>query len=95
MRAEREWRADPEAARGRAMMALPQQQGGPAQAVSVSGAAQIDHEITVRIEPSPLLTVIVDQARQQSETTVPLIGGGIGQMDADASPHRRGGIGHQ
>ena len=61
--------------------------------VSVTGQAQVDHEITVRIEPSPLLTAIVDQARQQSETTVPLIGGGSGRMDSDAGPHRTGGIG--
>jgi len=61
--------------------------------VSVSGAARVDHQITVSIAPSPLLTAIVDQARQQSETTIPLIGGGYGAMDSDASPHRRGGIG--
>jgi hypothetical protein len=64
------------------------------QAVSVSGQARVDHEITVRIEPSPLLTAIVDQARQQTDFTVPLIGGGTGRMDSDAAPHR-GGIGHQ
>jgi hypothetical protein len=67
----------------------------PPQAVSVSGQAQVDHEIRVRIEPSPLLTAIVDQARQQSETTVPLIGDGNGRMDSDAGPHRSGGIGHR
>jgi hypothetical protein len=61
--------------------------------VSVSGEARVDHEITVRIEPSPLLNAIVEQARQQSETTIPLIGGGSGRMDSDAGPHRSGGIG--
>jgi hypothetical protein len=61
--------------------------------ISVSGSAQVDHEITVRIEASPLLQAIVDQARQQSETTVPLIGDGSGRMDSDAAPHRVGGIG--
>jgi hypothetical protein len=61
--------------------------------VTVNGQAQVDHEITVRIEASPLLQAIVDQARQQSETTVPLIGGGTGAMDSDAGPHRSGGIG--
>jgi hypothetical protein len=68
---------------------FPSAAAGP-QSVSVSGQAQVDHEITVRIEPSPLLTAIVDQVRQQSETTVPLIGRGNGAMDSDASPHRRG-----
>jgi hypothetical protein len=61
--------------------------------VSVSGEARVDHEITVRIEPSPLLNAIVEQARQQNETTIPLIGGGSGRMDSDAGPHRSGGIG--
>jgi hypothetical protein len=61
--------------------------------VTVNGQAQVDHEITVRIEASPLLQAIVDQARQQSETTVPLIGGGSGRMDSDAAAHRAGGIG--
>jgi hypothetical protein len=61
--------------------------------VSVSGEARIDHEITVRIEPSPLLTAIVDQSRQKMETTIPLIGGGSGRMDSDAGPTRVG-IGH-
>jgi hypothetical protein len=31
-------------------------------------------------------------AHQQSETLIPLIGGGLGRMDGDAGPHR--GIGH-
>jgi hypothetical protein len=66
----------------------------PPQNVTVEGQARVDHEITVRIEPSPLLTAIVDQARQQTDFTVPLIGGGTGRMDSDAAPHR-GGIGHQ
>jgi hypothetical protein len=68
------------------------QQQGPQQ-VTVSGAATVDHEITVRIEASPLLQAIVDQARQQSEFTVPLIGGGNGRMDSDAAAHRGPGIG--
>jgi len=74
-------------------VAVPQQPPAPAE-VNVQGQAQVEHEITVRIEPSPLLTAIVDQARQQSLTTVPLIGGGTGVMDSDAAPHRVGGIGH-
>lgn len=61
--------------------------------VSVSGQATVDHQITVKIEPSPLLNAIVDQARQQTETNIPLIGGGSGRMDSDAGPHRSGGIG--
>jgi hypothetical protein len=61
--------------------------------VSVSGQATVEQTLTVRIEPSPLLTAIVDQARQQSETLVPLSGGGTGRMDSDAGPHRHGGIG--
>jgi hypothetical protein len=63
--------------------------------VSVSGAARIDQQLTVRIEPWPLLNAIVDQARQQSETTVPLLGGGSGRMDSDAAPNRARGIGHR
>ena len=65
---------------------------GP-QSVTVSGQADINHEIVVRVEPSPLLAAIVEQARQQSETVVPLAGGGSGRMDSDAGPHRVGGIG--
>jgi hypothetical protein len=65
---------------------------GPQQ-VSVSGAATVEQQLTVRIEASPLLQAIVDQARQQSERTVPLIGDGSGRMDSDAGPHRPGGIG--
>lgn len=78
--------------RAGALTMPPQQPAAPA-SVTVNGQAQIDHEITVRIEPSPLLTAIVERATQQSETTVPLIGGGTGRMDSDASPHRVGGIG--
>jgi hypothetical protein len=69
-----------------------QQPAAPA-SVTVNGQAQVEHEITVRIEASPLLQAIVDQARQQSETTVPLMGGGTGRMDSDAAAHRVGGIG--
>jgi hypothetical protein len=61
--------------------------------MTVSGQAQVEQTLTVRIEPSALLTAIVDQARQQSETTVPLIGGGSGRMDSDAGSHRGPGIG--
>ena len=64
-----------------------------AEEINVSGQAHIDHEIVVRVEPSPLLNAIVEQARQQSETTVPLIGGGSGRMDSDAGAHRGPGIG--
>jgi hypothetical protein len=66
----------------------------PSQAVSISGEARVDQELVVRIEASPLLQAIVDQARQQSETTVPLSGGGSGRMDSDAGPHRGPGVGH-
>ena len=69
-----------------------QQPAAPA-SVTVNGQAQVEHEITVRIEASPLLQVIVDQARQQTETTIPLIGDGNGRMDSDAGPHRGPGIG--
>jgi hypothetical protein len=62
--------------------------------VSVSGEAHVDHQVTITINPSPLLQAIVDQARQGTDFTVPLIGGGNGRMDSDAAPHR-GGIGHQ
>ena len=65
---------------------------GP-QSVTVSGQAQVAHEVTVRIEASPLLQAFVDQARAQSVFTVPLIGDGSGRMDSDAGPHRAGGIG--
>jgi hypothetical protein len=63
------------------------------QSVNVSGQADINHEIVVRVEPSPLLNAIVEQARRQSETVVPLAGGGSGRMDSDAGPYRVGGIG--
>lgn len=59
----------------------------------MSGSAEVDHTITIRVEPSPLLNAIVDQARQQTEFNVPLIGGGSGRMDSDAAPHRGPGIG--
>ncbi len=91
MRAEREWRADPEAARGRAMMALPQQQ-----AVSVSGEARVDHTVhlDVHVDVAPDLRAKIDSiANDSRDFTVPLQGGGSGRMDGDAGPHRRGGIG--
>jgi hypothetical protein len=49
-------------------------------------AATAQEIATVRIEPSPLLTAIVDQARQQSETTVPLYGAGNGRRTAMPRP---------
>ena len=64
-----------------------------AEEISVSGQAHVDHEVTVRIEASPLLTAIVEQARAAIDFTVPLIGGGSGRMDSDAGPHRVVGIG--
>jgi hypothetical protein len=73
----------------------PQQPQGP-QAVNVSGQAQVEHEVTIRVEPSPLLNAIVEQARAAVNFTVPLVplaGGGNGAMDSDAAPHRSGGIG--
>jgi hypothetical protein len=93
MRAEREWRADPEAARGRAMMALP-----APQAVSVSGSAAVDHTVhlDVNVTLDLALRAKIDQISNDShQFTVPLIGGGMGQMDSDAGPHRTGGIGHR
>jgi hypothetical protein len=61
--------------------------------ISVSGQAHVEHEVTVKIEPSPLLTAIVEQARNAIDFVVPLAGGGSGRMDGDAGPHRTGGIG--
>ena len=61
--------------------------------ITVNGQAQVQHEVTVNINPSPLLTAIVEQARNALDFTVPLIGGGTGAMDSDAGPHRAGGIG--
>ena len=62
--------------------------------VSVSGQADINQQLTIRVDPSPWFKAIVDQALQNSQTLVPLIGGGSGAMDSDAGPHRGpGGIG--
>jgi hypothetical protein len=61
--------------------------------VSVTGHAEVDHTVTIRVEPSPLLNTIVEQARAAVNFNVPLLGDG--RMDSDAGPHRSGGIGHQ
>jgi hypothetical protein len=65
----------------------------PAAEVSVSGAATVDQTLNVRIDPSPWFKAIVDQALQNSQTLVPLIGNGTGAMDSDAGPHRSGPAG--
>jgi hypothetical protein len=61
--------------------------------VNVSGAATVDQTLRIEVAPSAWFQTMVDRALQQSETTIPLIGGGSGQMDSDAGPHRPGGIG--
>jgi hypothetical protein len=63
--------------------------------VNVSGQADINQQLTIRVDPSPWFKAMVDQALQNSQTLVPLIGGGAGAMDSDAGPHRSGpgGIG--
>ena len=75
----------------RALCLLPDQ--SPAAEVSVSGAATVDQTLNVRIDPSPWFKAIVDQALQNSQTLVPLIGNGTGAMDSDAGPHRSGPAG--
>ena len=66
----------------------------PAAEVSVSGQADINQQLTIRVEPSSWFKAMVDAALQNSQTLVPLIGGGAGAMDSDAGPHRGpGGIG--
>ena len=76
-------------ARGRAMMAI------SAQAISVSGAATVDHTMRLEVDLAPDLRAKIDQAVNSQNFTVPLIGGGAGRMDSDAGSHRTGGIGHQ
>ena len=69
----------------------------PQQAVSVTGQAQVDHTVRldIHVDLSPELRAKIDQiANDSHEYIVPLLGGGTGQMDTDAAPHRRGGIGH-
>ena len=65
----------------------------PPRDVTVSGQAQVDQTLSVKIEPSPWFAAFVDKAMQQMVTGVPLIGGGTGAMDSDAGPTRPGGIG--
>jgi hypothetical protein len=65
---------------------------GP-QAVSVSGQAQVDHTVHVEVRLDPDLRAKIDQVVNSQAFTVPLIGGGSGQMDSDAAPHRGPGIG--
>ena len=66
----------------------------PPRDVNVSGQADINQQLTIRVDPSPWFKAMVDQALQNSQTLVPLIGGGSGAMDSDAAPHRGpGGIG--
>ena len=66
----------------------------PPRDVNVSGQADINQQLTIRVDPSLWFKAMVDQALQNSQTLVPLIGGGSGAMDSDAAPHRGpGGIG--
>ena len=86
-RADQEWRADPEAARGRALMAMP----ATSQQVSVSGEATVDANF--KVEASSELLRIVDEVRRLA-VSLPLNGASAptGRMDSDAAPAR--GIGH-
>jgi hypothetical protein len=61
--------------------------------VTVSGQAQVDHTVHVEVTLDPDLRAKIDQVVNSQAFTVPLIGGGSGQMDSDAGPHRSGGIG--
>jgi hypothetical protein len=61
--------------------------------VSVSGQADINQQLTIRVEPSSWFKAMVDAALQNSQTLVPLIGNGTGAMDSDAGPHRSGPAG--
>ena len=70
----------------------------PAQAtsVSVSGQARVDQTVhmDVHVDVEPGLRARIDAAAgAATEFEVPLIGGGTGRIDSDATPHRRGGIG--
>ena len=58
-RAEQAWRADPEAARGRAMMAL----GSGGVSVDVRGAAQVDRTLPVDVSLAPGLQATLDAVR--------------------------------
>ncbi len=90
-RAEKEWRADPEAAHARALGAL---SGGAArQDVSISGQAQVDQTLHVDISLEAGLRAEIDRLASLN-FSVPLGQADTGRMDGDAAPRRGPGIGH-
>ncbi|HEY1781429.1 MAG TPA: hypothetical protein VGG79_13545 [Roseiarcus sp.] len=60
--------------------------------MNASGEARVDHTVHVDLDPG-LRAEIDVAAGDDREFTVPLIGGGLGRMDGEAAPTRRGGIG--
>ena len=80
-RAEQAWRADPEAARGRAMMAL----GSGGVSVDVRGAAQVDQTLHVDVSLAPGLQATLDAVRS-FVFSVPMAP--TGRSDSDAAPQR-------
>jgi hypothetical protein len=61
--------------------------------VTVAGQAELQQTLNVNITLDPAIRAEIEAARQSASVTIPLIGGGSGQMDSDAGPHRSGGIG--
>jgi hypothetical protein len=87
-RSEVEWRQDPEAARGREMMAH-------SVGVNVSGQAQVDQtfHFDLAIGLDSEVRAVFDTLRSLN-FAVPLVGSAdTGRMDTDAAPQRTGGIG--
>jgi hypothetical protein len=72
----------------------PEERAPSTQEINVSGQAQVDHVVHLEVTLDPELRAEIRQATDSQSFTVPLIGGGNGRMDSDASPHRTGGIGH-
>jgi hypothetical protein len=94
-RSEDEWRADPEAARGRAYAGMGDR---TETAVSVSGAASVEQTIRVDLDISldpEIRAQLREMADSNSSFSVPLTpswSAPLGTMDTDAKPNR--GIGH-
>jgi hypothetical protein len=92
IRAEQDFRRDPEAAHGRAYHALPQLAGG-SQKVDVAGAAKVDQTFHFDISLDPEIRVSLDRLKQIN-FDVNLAGSAdTGRMDSDAAPQRHSGIG--
>jgi hypothetical protein len=88
MRAEQEWRRDPEAAHGRAIHNLA---AGQSAVVGVSGEARVDQTFHFDISLDPELRASLDKLKQ-IDFSVPMAP--TGRMDSDAAPQRAAGTGH-